>query len=118
MEKVNSNSSKGQSLNVLLADEINKHLQKPNLHFLRQCRKKKLVAGKIITYKGHFCFGDSAIEQRYYPLPEAQLDRFMFLIRLDYPNRDDELYQKDDYWRTTDIASTDRQESKRVPTTY
>ena len=26
-----------------------------------------------------------------YPLPEAQLDRFMFLIRLDYPSRDEEL---------------------------
>jgi MoxR-like ATPase len=56
--------------------------------------KRVTVAGKNHNLQKPFFVlaTQNPIEQEgTYPLPEAQLDRFMFLIRLDYPNRDDEL---------------------------
>ena len=46
-----------------------------------------------------------------YPLPEAQLDRFMFLIELDYPSRDEEI----EIARTTtgDAAAAERGDARR-----
>ena len=56
--------------------------------------KRVTVAGKNHNLQKPFFVlaTQNPIEQEgTYPLPEAQLDRFMFLIRLNYPNRDDEL---------------------------
>ena len=81
--------------NVLLADEINRTPPKTQSALLEAMQEKKItVAGKNHNLQRPFFVlaTQNPIEQEgTYPLPEAQLDRFMFLIRLDYPNRDDEL---------------------------
>ena len=81
--------------NVLLADEINRTPPKTQSALLEAMQEKKVtVAGKNHNLQRPFFVlaTQNPIEQEgTYPLPEAQLDRFMFLIRLDYPNRDDEL---------------------------
>ena len=81
--------------NVLLADEINRTPPKTQSALLEAMQEKRVtVAGKNHNLQKPFFVlaTQNPIEQEgTYPLPEAQLDRFMFLIRLDYPNRDDEL---------------------------
>jgi len=81
--------------NVLLADEINRTPPKTQSALLEAMQEKRVtVAGKNhILQKPFFVLAtQNPIEQEgTYPLPEAQLDRFMFLIRLEYPNRDEEL---------------------------
>ena len=61
---------------------------------LRRCRKRVTVAGTNHQLQEPFFVlaTQNPIEQEgTYPLPEAQLDRFMFLIRMDYPSRDEEI---------------------------
>ena len=81
--------------NVLLADEINRTPPKTQSALLEAMQEGRItVAGKNHNLQKPFFVlaTQNPIEQEgTYPLPEAQLDRFMFLIRLDYPNRDDEL---------------------------
>ena len=81
--------------NVLLADEINRTPPKTQSALLEAMQEKRVtVAGKNHNLQRPFFVlaTQNPIEQEgTYPLPEAQLDRFMFLIRLNYPNRDDEL---------------------------
>ena len=81
--------------NVLLADEINRTPPKTQSALLEAMQEGRVtVAGKNHNLQKPFFVlaTQNPIEQEgTYPLPEAQLDRFMFLIRLDYPNRDDEL---------------------------
>ena len=82
--------------NVLLADEINRTPPKTQSALLEAMQEGRVtVAGKNHNLQKPFFVlaTQNPIEQEgTYPLPEAQLDRFMFLIRLDYPDRDDELY--------------------------
>jgi len=81
--------------NVLLADEINRTPPKTQSALLEAMQEKRVtVAGKNHNLQKPFFVlaTQNPIEQEgTYPLPEAQLDRFMFLIRLNYPNREDEL---------------------------
>ena len=81
--------------NVLLAVEINRTPPKTQSALLEAMQEKRVtVAGKNHNLQKPFFVlaTQNPIEQEgTYPLPEAQLDRFMFLIRLDYPDRDDEL---------------------------
>lgn len=81
--------------NIVLADEINRTPPKTQSALLEAMQEKKVtVAGKNHNLQKPFFVlaTQNPIEQEgTYPLPEAQLDRFMFLIRLDYPNREDEL---------------------------
>ena len=80
--------------NVLLADEINRTPPKTQAALLQAMQEREVTVGQT-TYELPNPFFTIAtqnpIEQEgTYPLPEAQLDRFMFNIRVDYPSLDEE----------------------------
>jgi MoxR-like ATPase len=80
---------------VLLADEINRTPPKTQAALLQAMQEQKVTAGGT-TYPlppPFLVFAtQNPIEQEgTYPLPEAQLDRFMFLIEVGYPTEDDEV---------------------------
>ena len=81
--------------NLVLADEINRAPAKTQSAMLEAMQENMVtVLGK--TYKLDKPFfvlaTQNPVEQEgTYPLPEAQLDRFMFLIDVDYPSHDEEL---------------------------
>jgi len=81
--------------NIVLADEINRTPPKTQAALLEAMQEKRItVSGK--TYKLQEPFfvlaTQNPIEQEgTYPLPEAQLDRFMFNLMLDYPTYDEEI---------------------------
>ncbi|MCZ6680704.1 MAG: MoxR family ATPase [Candidatus Poribacteria bacterium] len=80
--------------NIVLADEINRTPPKTQAALLQAMQEYKVTAGGT-TYELDLPFfvlaTQNPIEQEgTYPLPEAQLDRFMFNIYLDYPNPSDE----------------------------
>ncbi|MRT93157.1 MoxR family ATPase [Ancylomarina sp. 16SWW S1-10-2] len=81
--------------NILLADEINRTPPKTQSALLEAMQEKEVtVNGKTYTLEKPFFVlaTQNPIEQEgTYPLPEAQLDRFMFSIYLDYPNLEDEI---------------------------
>lgn len=80
--------------NIVLADEINRAPAKTQSAMLEAMQERHVtVLGK--TYKLDAPFfvlaTQNPVEQEgTYPLPEAQLDRFMFLIEVDYPTEDEE----------------------------
>src|SRR5579862_1524409 len=80
--------------NVLLADEINRTPPKTQAALLEAMQEKTVsVAGKIHRLREPFIVlaTQNPIEQEgTYPLPEAQLDRFLFEILLEYPTLEDE----------------------------
>jgi MoxR-like ATPase len=81
--------------NVILADEINRTPPKTQAALLQAMQEKKVTAGGE-TFSLDLPFfvlaTQNPIEQEgTYPLPEAQLDRFMFHINVDYPSKDEEL---------------------------
>jgi MoxR-like ATPase len=81
--------------NIILADEINRTPPKTQAALLEAMQEKSVtVAGH--HYKLELPFfvlaTQNPIEQEgTYPLPEAQLDRFMFAIKLDYPSFSEEV---------------------------
>lgn len=80
--------------NILLADEINRTPPKTQAALLQAMQEREVSAG-MQTYSLPDPFFTIAtqnpIEQEgTYPLPEAQLDRFMFNIKVDYPSADEE----------------------------
>ena len=81
--------------NVILADEINRTPPKTQSALLEAMQEQHVtVAGKNHELaKPFFVLAtQNPIEQEgTYPLPEAQLDRFMFIIKMDYPEREQEL---------------------------
>ena len=81
--------------NIILADEINRTPPKTQSALLEAMQEKEVtVNGKNYTLdKPFFVLAtQNPIEQEgTYPLPEAQLDRFMFSIYLDYPSFEDEI---------------------------
>ena len=81
--------------NVILADEINRTPPKTQSALLEAMQEKRVtVAGKNHLLQEPFFVlaTQNPIEQEgTYPLPEAQLDRFMFLIKMNYPNREEEI---------------------------
>ncbi|MEM7037930.1 MAG: AAA family ATPase, partial [Bacteroidota bacterium] len=76
--------------NIVLADEINRTPPKTQAALLEAMQEKKVtVAGHSYKLDEPFFVlaTQNPIEQEgTYPLPEAQLDRFMFNIRVDYPS--------------------------------
>jgi MoxR-like ATPases len=81
--------------NIVLADEINRTPPKTQAALLESMQEQSITAGGQ-----HYDLEDpffvlatqNPIEQEgTYPLPEAQLDRFMFNIILDYPSYEDEI---------------------------
>jgi MoxR-like ATPase len=81
--------------NIILADEINRTPPKTQAALLEAMQEKAItVAGKNYKLSEPFFVlaTQNPIEQEgTYPLPEAQLDRFMFNIWLDYPSFADEV---------------------------
>ncbi|MBL9093074.1 MAG: MoxR family ATPase [Planctomycetaceae bacterium] len=80
--------------NILLADEINRTPPKTQAALLQAMQEREVSVGQT-TYMLPDPFFTIAtqnpIEQEgTYPLPEAQLDRFMFNIKVNYPTRDEE----------------------------
>jgi len=81
--------------NILLADEINRTPPKTQAALLEAMQEFHVTAGgeRYDLPQPFFVLAtQNPIEQEgTYPLPEAQLDRFMFMIRVGYPGADDEL---------------------------
>jgi MoxR-like ATPase len=81
--------------NIILADEINRTPPKTQAALLEAMQEKSVTAAGI-THRLSLPFfvlaTQNPIEQEgTYPLPEAQLDRFMFHVALDYPTLKEEL---------------------------
>jgi MoxR-like ATPase len=86
--------------NIILADEINRAPAKVQAALLEAMQEKQVTIGND-TYPLDEPFlvlaTQNPIEHEgTYPLPEAQLDRFMLKVLVDYPTRDDE---KEILWR-------------------
>ena len=81
--------------NLLLADEINRTPPKTQAALLEAMQEKQISnhGMRLPLPRPFFVLAtQNPIEQEgTYPLPEAQLDRFMFLIRLTYPEREQEI---------------------------
>ena len=81
--------------NIILADEINRTPPKTQAALLEAMQEKKVtIAGHSYKLQEPFFVlaTQNPIEQEgTYPLPEAQLDRFMFNIRVDYPTIEEEI---------------------------
>ena len=81
--------------NIVLADEINRTPPKTQAALLEAMQERSVtISGKQHKLElPYFVLAtQNPIEQEgTYPLPEAQLDRFMFAIRLDYPSIEEEI---------------------------
>ncbi|MDD5349387.1 MAG: MoxR family ATPase [Chthoniobacteraceae bacterium] len=81
--------------NVILADEINRTPPKTQAAMLEAMQERRVTVGGT-TYKLPDPFfvlaTQNPVEQEgTYPMPEAQLDRFMFMINVDYPAPEEEI---------------------------
>ena len=81
--------------NIILADEINRSPAKVQSALLESMQERQVTIGET-TFPLEEPFlvlaTQNPIEQEgTYPLPEAQVDRFMLKIKVDYPTRDEEL---------------------------
>jgi MoxR-like ATPase len=80
--------------NIVLADEINRTPPKTQAALLEAMQERKVsIGGEDHPMRNPFFVlaTQNPIEQEgTYPLPEAQLDRFLFLIKVDYPTDDEE----------------------------
>ncbi|NOS99309.1 MAG: MoxR family ATPase [Phycisphaerales bacterium] len=81
--------------NVILADEINRTPPKTQSALLEAMQERQVSAGgvtRIVPEPFFVLATQNPIEQEgTYPLPEAQLDRFMFKILVDYPSAQEEM---------------------------
>src|SRR5271163_1589641 len=81
--------------NVILADEINRTPPKTQAALLEAMQEHHVTAGGTqhrLPQPFFVLATQNPIEQEgTYPLPEAQLDRFMFMIHVGYPGEDEEL---------------------------
>jgi MoxR-like ATPase len=99
--------------NILLADEINRTPPKTQAALLQAMQEREVTVGQT-TYnlpEPFFVIAtQNPIEQEgTYPLPEAQLDRFMFNVKVDYPNLAEEE-------RILSATSGDKPEVRKVLT--
>ncbi|MCF7823699.1 MAG: MoxR family ATPase [Candidatus Marinimicrobia bacterium] len=80
--------------NIVLADEINRTPPKTQAALLEAMQEHRVTAGvqSYVLEEPFFVLAtQNPIEQEgTYPLPEAQLDRFMFNLKVNYPSRDEE----------------------------
>ena len=104
-EVINENKNSGQRelhflqgpifSNIILADEINRTPPKTQAALLEAMQELQVTVGgkRHVLREPFFVLAtQNPIEQEgTYPLPEAQLDRFMFNVFVDYPNEDEEL---------------------------
>jgi MoxR-like ATPase len=96
--------------NIILADEINRTPPKTQAALLESMQEHQVTVGgtKHSLEEPFFVLAtQNPIEQEgTYPLPEAQLDRFMFMIKVDYPDFDEE---REILKRTTESTTTEIQ---------
>ena len=94
--------------NLLLADEINRAPAKVQSALLEAMQEHQVTIGdKSYRLPEPFMVmaTQNPIEQEgTYPLPEAQIDRFMLKCRIDYPSKDDERRIMNRFTRKTDIT--------------
>ncbi len=94
--------------NVILADEINRTPPKTQAALLEAMQEHQVTVGgkRHALHEPFFVLAtQNPIEQEgTYPLPEAQLDRFMFNIFVDYPNEEEEFQIVRQ--TTADVAAT------------
>ena len=81
--------------NIILADEINRTPPKTQAALLQAMQEKQVTVGGN-TYPLAppflvFATQNPIEHEGTYPLPEAQLDRFMFMINVTYPNKEEEI---------------------------
>jgi MoxR-like ATPase len=80
---------------ILLADEINRTPPKTQAALLEAMQERRVTVGEktyILPQPFFVLATQNPIEQEgTYPLPEAQLDRFMFMVHVDYPDHDEEV---------------------------
>lgn len=80
--------------NVILADEINRSPAKVQSALLECMQERQItIAGEMFTLEQPFMVlaTQNPIEQEgTYPLPEAQVDRFMFKLKIEYPTKEEE----------------------------
>ncbi len=81
--------------NIILADEINRTPPKTQAALLQAMQELQVTAGPE-TYKLDqpflvFATQNPIEHEGTYPLPEAQLDRFMFIVNVDYPTKEEEV---------------------------
>jgi len=80
--------------NIILADEINRAPSKVQSALLEAMEERQITIGEdtfSLTPPFLVLATQNPIEQEgTYPLPEAQIDRFMFKLRVDYPGKDEE----------------------------
>jgi MoxR-like ATPase len=80
--------------NIVLADEINRAPAKVQSALLEAMQERQItIAGETFTLDRPFMViaTQNPIEQEgTYPLPEAQVDRFMLKLKVDYPSREEE----------------------------
>ena len=80
--------------NIILADEINRAPSKVQSALLEAMQERQITIGKetfLLTPPFLVLATQNPIEQEgTYPLPEAQIDRFMFKLKVDYPEKDEE----------------------------
>ena len=81
--------------NIILADEINRTPPKTQAALLQAMQEKKVTVGGN-TYSLDqpflvFATQNPIEHEGTYPLPEAQLDRFMFIINVSYPTKEEEI---------------------------
>ncbi|MCK5690882.1 MoxR family ATPase, partial [Myxococcota bacterium] len=92
--------------NILLADEINRTPPKTQAALLQAMQERRITAGGHtypLSPPFHVFATQNPIEQEgTYPLPEAQLDRFMMMMNVDYPSHSEE---EDVVRRTSTLAS-------------
>lgn len=96
--------------NLVLADEINRAPAKVQSALLEAMQEKQITLGDT-TYKLEEPFlvmaTQNPIEQEgTYPLPEAQVDRFMLKLKIGYPSRAEERQILDLMARTTNLPAT------------
>jgi len=81
--------------NILLADEINRTPPRTQAALLEAMQEHRVTAAgdtMVLTEPFFVLATQNPIEQEgTYPLPEAQLDRFLFDIRIGYPNEEEEV---------------------------
>jgi MoxR-like ATPase len=81
--------------NVILADEINRTPPKTQAALLEAMQERQVTVGGVkhpLAPPFFVLATQNPIEQEgTYPLPEAQLDRFMFMVRVDYPSEEEEM---------------------------
>ncbi len=98
--------------NLVLADEINRAPAKVQSALLEAMQEKQVTIGDT-TYPLPAPFlvlaTENPIEQEgTYPLPEAQVDRFMLKVVISYPERDEERRILDDWAKTDGLPTADQ----------